>query len=468
LNGHRERGSGQLIVIGAGPSGLFAAAELARNGVAAQVMEREQVAHRQARATALQPGTLEVLARAGVVDAVLAASVHLRCARMFDADLAPVGELQFEGVGCPWEFQCSLPQWRTERILAERLVELGGVVDRGVAASSLEERDDGVLVRLERADGTPETVEAEWVIGAGGAHSVTRASMAEALEGFTYPGRALAADVRVRCDLSRDASNLVAAPNGYVLLAPLPEERWITFVGDLDDGEAERLARAAPRDAVAAAIGRRVAGDIAVEHVGRAAPFRMHHRVVSRLAQGRRFLLGDAGHLSSPLGGEGLNSGLQDAHDIAWKLALKRRGRGRPALLESFEPERLAADNHVLEVSNRVDGVVRAAVESARTGVRGSPQTPAQLAAACAVALHARRLLTPIARSSASTSGPGWSCRRPPGRASDIPIVPRSAAPPITYCSSVPLTRPASPPSAAGGTASSTSSTRRAAPTARA
>ena len=107
----------------------------------------------------------------------------------------------------------------------------------------------------------------------------------------------------------------------------------------------------------------------------------MHQRVVPRLAQGRRFLLGDAGHLSSPFGGEGLNAGLQDAQDIAWKLALAVRGHARPALLESFEIERLAADHHVLEVSGRIDGLVRAAVEAARTGVGASPATPAQRAA---------------------------------------------------------------------------------------
>src|SRR5687767_5037174 len=115
----------QVMVIGAGPSGLFAAAELARNGVPTRVVEREPEPHHQARATALQPGTLEVLARAEVVDRVLAASVHLGCARVLDAGLRPVGELAFAGVGCPWEFQCSLPQWRTEQILAERLMELG-------------------------------------------------------------------------------------------------------------------------------------------------------------------------------------------------------------------------------------------------------------------------------------------------------------------------------------------------------
>jgi 2-polyprenyl-6-methoxyphenol hydroxylase-like FAD-dependent oxidoreductase len=91
-------------------------------------------------------------------------------------------------------------------------MELGGVVERGVAAASVEERDDGVLVRLERVDGAVEAVEAAWVIGAGGAHGVTRASMAEAMEGFTYPGRALAADVRVRCGLPATAQTWSPPP----------------------------------------------------------------------------------------------------------------------------------------------------------------------------------------------------------------------------------------------------------------
>src|SRR5215218_9611745 len=116
-NGRVGKRQTQVLVIGAGPSGLFAAAELARHGVSVRIVEREPVPHRQARATAVQPGTLEILARAGLVDAALAAAVHLGCARVFDADLRRVGELAFAGVDCPWEFQCSLPQWRTEQIL---------------------------------------------------------------------------------------------------------------------------------------------------------------------------------------------------------------------------------------------------------------------------------------------------------------------------------------------------------------
>jgi 2-polyprenyl-6-methoxyphenol hydroxylase-like FAD-dependent oxidoreductase len=376
-----ETAATEVLVVGAGPSGLFAAVELARRGVQARVIEREPGPHTQARATAVQPGTLEILAGAGVADRVLAESVHLGFARVFDADLRQLGEIAFAGAGCLWEFQCSLPQWRTERILADRLAELGGTVERGVTAVSLTQRDDVVLVGLERADGSPETVEASWVVGAGGAHSVTRQSMAETLAGATYPGTSLVADGVVTCDLPRDSSALIVSPAGYVLLVPLPGERWLTFVGDLDEGEAERLAHDEPTGVVTAVIGRRIRQGIQVDKVAWAAPFRMHRRLVPQLAGQRRFLLGDAGHLSSPFGGEGLNSGIHDGYNLGWKLALELRGRARPGLLESFASERLAADRHVLEVSDRLHELAYRAVEAARTGVVPAAPTPDQAAA---------------------------------------------------------------------------------------
>ncbi|MGC1288573.1 MAG: FAD-dependent oxidoreductase, partial [Streptosporangiaceae bacterium] len=122
----------EVLVVGAGPSGLFAAVELARHGVRARVVERAPQPHHQARATALQPATLEILQQAGIADRVLEASEHLGFSRVFDPDLRCVAEMPFAGAGCRWEFQCSLPQWRTEQILAGRLAELGGTVERAL------------------------------------------------------------------------------------------------------------------------------------------------------------------------------------------------------------------------------------------------------------------------------------------------------------------------------------------------
>jgi 6-methylpretetramide 4-monooxygenase / 4-hydroxy-6-methylpretetramide 12a-monooxygenase len=369
-----------VLIVGAGPSGLFAAVELARYGVLARVIEREPVPPKQARATALQPGTLEILAQAGLTDEVLASSVHLRCARLFDAGLRATAETDFAaacaGAGCPWGIQCSLPQWRTEQILADRFTESGGTIDRGVEALSLRERDDSVVIDLKRPDWTPQTIEARWVIGAGGARSVTRESMAGVLAGETYPGTALVADVAVKCRLPRDGSALIATPAGYALLAPLPGDRWITFVGDLGDEEAERLGGDTSIETVAAIMARRIPSPLVeLTDVGWAAAFRMHSRMTSDLADGRRFLLGDAGHLSSPFGGEGLNSGLHDGHNLAWKLALDLRGRARPGLLDTYALERGAAARHVLDVSGRLHEVVQAAVATAGAG--GGPPTPA-------------------------------------------------------------------------------------------
>ena len=133
--------------------------------------------------------------------------------------------------------------------------------------------------------------------------------------------------------------------------------------------------------AVGAMIERRAGRGIRMREIAWAAPFRMHRRLVPQLADGRCFLLGDAGHLSSPFGGEGLNSGIHDASNLAWKLALELHGRGRPGLLDSFAAERLAADRHVLMVSDRLHQLPYRSVESARTGIVPAPPTQAEVAA---------------------------------------------------------------------------------------
>src|SRR5262249_30744435 len=154
-----------VLIIGAGPSGLFAGAELARHGVAARLVEREVRPHRQARATAIQPGTLEILDSVGLLQPILDASERIRCSRLYGPDMSELGATHYDGVDCRFQFQCSLPQYETQRILEAHLASKGGAVERGVTATNVEADEDGVVVELAHADGRVETARPGVVIG---------------------------------------------------------------------------------------------------------------------------------------------------------------------------------------------------------------------------------------------------------------------------------------------------------------
>ena len=349
-----------VLVIGAGPAGLFASAELARHGIAARLIERDPVLHREARATSVQPGTLEILESVGLLAPFLDAAEHVRGSRVYGPDMAELRAMRFDGVDCRCQFQCSLPQYEIQRILEAHLLSLGGAVERGVTATAVAAGTDGVRVELVHATGRRETVQADIVVDAGGAHSVTRQSMDDPLEGSPYEGHFLVADVAMPALLPRDEASVVCSSEGMLLLAPLPGGRWISFQ-DLE-AEVQRVSAADVIDRIEA----RLDGRCRPTDVAWSAPFRMHRRIVSRLADGQRFLIGDAAHLSSPFGGEGLNSALHDGYDLAWKLALVMHGHARRSLLDDYAIERAAADRHVLEISDRMHRAIMGLAEAVR------------------------------------------------------------------------------------------------------
>ena len=320
----------QVLIIGAGPAGLFAASEFLRHGVRPRIVEERAEPHHETRGTALQPAVLETLEKGGVVEPFLADSVRIKQIELLGPELKTIALVELAGLGCKYEFQCSQPQWRTETVLRDHLAGQGVQVEFGTEATSIEPDGDGVIVTLDK-DGRKAAVRADYLVGAGGGHSVTRHSMQERLDGDTYGGRYIVADIKLAMPCPPGRGRVVVGPSGFVLISPLPEGRFLIFVNrDEDDQNATPPSEAE----LAALLKARIGADAGLNDLRWVSYFQMHKRIAPILADGRRFLLGDAGHLSSPMGGEGINSALMDGADIAWKLALVLRGAAKPSLLK--------------------------------------------------------------------------------------------------------------------------------------
>jgi 2-polyprenyl-6-methoxyphenol hydroxylase-like FAD-dependent oxidoreductase len=359
-----------VLIVGTGPAGLFAACELVRHGVKPRVVERRLAPHHEARGTALQPATLDIIDRAGLIEPFLGAGVRIRQVQLLGPGLEEISTTKFAGIGCKYEFQCSLPQWQTETILRDHLQSLGVNIEYGTEVKSIEDGVDGLRVTLE-SGGRSESFTAAYVLGAGGAHSITRHSMQEHLDGETYDGRFIVADAKAHLPCPPECGRVIVGPTGFGLFSPLPGDRWLIFVNrDETDTRTERPTA----DELGALLNARVGVDLGLHDLRWVSYFKMHKRAAERLSDGRRFLLGDAAHLSSPLGGEGLNAAFMDAADIAWKVALVIRGEAKSSLLDSYAAERGIADRHVLEASDEVHSFVMSLIAMCEGG--GAPAVP--------------------------------------------------------------------------------------------
>ena len=359
-----------VLIVGTGPAGLFAACELVRHGVKPRVVERRLAPHHEARGTALQPATLDIIERAGLIEPFLHAGVRIRQVELLGPGLQEISTTKFAGIGCKHEFQCGLAQWQTETILRDHLRNVGVNIEYGTEVKSIENDLAGLRVTLE-SGGRTQSFTVAYVLGAGGAHSVTRHSMQEHLDGETYDGQFIVADAKIRLPCPPECGRVIVGPTGFGLFSPLPGDRRLIFVNRDETDMRPELPTA---EELGALLNARVGVDLGLHDLRWVSYFKMHMRAAERVSDGRRFLLGDAAHLSRPLGGEGLNAAFMDAADIAWKLALVIRGEAKPSLLESYATERRMADHHVLEVSDEVHGFVMSLVAECDGG--GAPAVP--------------------------------------------------------------------------------------------
>ncbi|WP_290059402.1 FAD-dependent oxidoreductase [Amycolatopsis solani] len=361
----------EVLIAGSGPTGLTLACELARGGVPFRLVEAAPGPRPGSRGKGVQPRTLEVFDDLGVVDRVLA---HGRLA-MPIRSTAPGGDVTLSGAGplpehpgIPYPAGLITPEWRVEEALRLRLGELGGEVEFGTALETFEQSADGVTAVLVK-DGGTETVTARWLAGCDGGHSVVRKRAGIPFEGETREEvRMLVADVRVD-GLDRDAWHMWGHAEGLVTLCPLPSTDLFQYQASLAPGQDPGLGLANLQAVLERRSGRT---DVRVHEPEWSSLWRANVRLAARYREGRVFLAGDAAHIHSPAGGQGMNTGIHDAHNLGWKLAMG----ASPVLLDSYEAERRPVAADVLALS---DARLAEAAERKSIPIRRDART-AQLA----------------------------------------------------------------------------------------
>ncbi len=361
-----------VLIAGAGPVGLTAAIELARRGIGCRIVDPIYDPPQYAKAVGVQPRTLEVFEGMGVLRRILDEAIQMH-GQIVYVNGEQVAQLDFTlPVDIPFGF-VAIPQYETERILREELAMRGVDVERGIRLTGVEQDADGVTATL-NGDGGAQSVRACYLIGADGAHSAVRKALGLTFEGAAFEEQYLLGDVEVDWSVPRGYGiramhQTDGKTDDLLVCVPLPGHgryRMSMLVPD-------ELA-AAPADGVAhgfeggrkpelhhiqAVLDRLSPEATTARNLRWSSVFRISHRIVDTYGRGRVFVAGDAAHIHPPTGAQGMNTGIQDAHNLAWKLALAVAGHAAPGLLDSYDAERRPVGEEV----------VGRTVRSAREGI---------------------------------------------------------------------------------------------------
>lgn len=339
-----------VLIVGAGPTGLNLALRLKRHGAPFRIIDAHSGPAQASRALAVAARTLELYDQLGLADAIIARGVKIQAAHFLEGG-AERAHVRFEDMGrglSPYGYILDFPQDEHERFLVEQLEGLGVRIEWGVSLERFAEQGDGIDCTLHGPEGE-ETLRVDWLCGCDGARSVVRGGIGVEFPGGTYAHAYYVADVGLIEGRDTDA-HIALGRDNFALRLPARRGEAERIIGLLPD--------AAARDGSASFEDVRASAEhllqVKVGDVHWFSTYHVHHRVASRFRVGRAFLLGDAGHLHSPVGGQGMNTGIGDAVNLAWKLAAVVCGRSTPALLDSYEPERIAFARSLVATTDRV------------------------------------------------------------------------------------------------------------------
>jgi 2-polyprenyl-6-methoxyphenol hydroxylase-like FAD-dependent oxidoreductase len=368
----------EVLIIGAGPTGLVLALWLTRLGVRVRIVDKTTEPGTTSRALAVQARTLELYRQIGLVNAVIERGRKTMAVNLWVAGKktahAVFGEM---GAGLsPFPYALIFPQDEHERLLIERLAERGVQVERQTELQGFEGAGGRVVARLKRPDGTSEKCEAAYLAGCDGAHSTVRQAMQYGFPGGVYAHLFYVADVEASGAALNGELHVALDRTDFLAVFPLKGVGRARLIGTVRE-EAEHQHENLSWNDVSKRVIEWVRIDVA--QVNWFSTYHVHHRVADHFRKGRAFVLGDAAHIHSPVGGQGMNTGIGDAVNLAWKLAAVLRRRADASLLDSYEPERIAFARRLV-----------ATTDQAFTGVTSSG------AMARLIRLHLVPLLIPL------------------------------------------------------------------------
>jgi 2-polyprenyl-6-methoxyphenol hydroxylase-like FAD-dependent oxidoreductase len=341
----------QVLIAGAGPTGLVLALWLDKLGVAVRIVDRTEGPATTSRALAVQGRTLELYRQLGLADAVIERGHKVPAVNLW-ARGEKAARIDFENVGqglTPFPFLLIFPQDEHEKLLVERLSAAGIEVERRTELVGFEDRGDGVVARL-LGPGGEETCEAEYLAGCDGARSAVRHIVGAGFPGGDYRQVFYVADVEAAGASVNGELHVDLDEADFLAVFPLTASGHVRLVGLVRDERAEHAEDLTFADVSGRAIQNM---KLAVKSVNWFSTYHVHHRVTDRFRAGRAFLLGDAAHIHSPAGGQGMNTGLGDAINLAWKLAWVLAGKAPDALLDSFEAERIGFARRLVATTDR-------------------------------------------------------------------------------------------------------------------
>lgn len=348
-----------VLIAGAGPTGLVLALWLTRLGVRVRIIDRTAEPGTTSRALAVQARTLELYRQLDLADIIVERGHKVPAVNLW-ARGEHAARLGFESIGqdlTPFPFLEIFPQDQHERLLIERLQSLGVSVERRTELADFSDTGEHISVRLRTADGREESCATRYLAGCDGARSRVREILGPGFPGGTYRQLFYVADIEGDGPAVNGELNVDLDEADFLAVFPLAGAGRARLIGTVRDERADHPESLRFEDVSGRAIAHL---ELHVQRVNWFSTYRVHHRVAGHFGRGRAFLLGDAAHIHSPVGGQGMNTGIGDAINLAWKLAAVLGGRATQALLDTYEPERIGFARRLVGTTDRIFSFVSA------------------------------------------------------------------------------------------------------------